>query len=67
MGLVYLMWRSFELVTIHKPVTSRPANSERYIVCKHKKEDTEEVHEYLFEVNKKLAPLMTVANTEKVL
>jgi len=65
MGLVYLMWRSFELVTIHKPVTSRPANSERYIVCKHKKEDTEEVHEYLFEVNKKLAPLMTVANTEK--
>jgi len=62
-GLVYLMWRSFKQVTIHKPVTSRPANSERYIVCKHKLPDTEEVHEYLFEVNKRLAPLMTLTNT----
>ena len=66
MGLVYLMWRSFKQVTIHKPVTSRPANSERYIICKHKFEDTDDVHQYLFDVNKKLAPLMSVTNTEKV-
>jgi len=65
MGLVYLMWRSFKQVTIHKPVTSRPANSERYIICKHKFEDTDDVHQYLFDVNKKLAPLMSVTNTEK--
>ena len=65
MGLVYLMWRSFRQITIHKPVTSRPANSERYIVCQHKLEDTEEVHEYLLEVNKKLAPLMSVTNKDK--
>jgi len=64
-GLVYLMWRSFRQITIHKPVTSRPANSERYIVCQHKLEDTEEVHEYLLEVNKKLAPLMSVTNKDK--
>lgn len=28
-GLVYLMYRTFDKVAIHKPVTSRPANSER--------------------------------------
>jgi len=28
-GLVYLMYRAFEHVAIFKPVTSRPANSER--------------------------------------
>lgn len=29
-GLVYLLYRAFDHVCIHKPVTSRPANSERY-------------------------------------
>ncbi len=29
-GLFYLLYRSFERVCIFKPVTSRPANSERY-------------------------------------
>jgi cap1 methyltransferase len=33
-GLIYLMYRAFERVAIHKPNTSRPANSERYIICK---------------------------------
>jgi len=28
-GLVYLMYRTFNQISIHKPVTSRPANSER--------------------------------------
>ena len=31
-GLVYLMYRIFDHVSIFKPVTSRPANSERYVV-----------------------------------
>ena len=34
-------------------------------MCQHKLEDTEEVHEYLLEVNKKLAPLMSVTNKDK--
>ena len=29
-GLFYLLYRCFERVCIFKPVTSRPANSERY-------------------------------------
>ena len=29
-GLVYLMYRAFDELYVFKPVTSRPANSERY-------------------------------------
>ena len=31
-GLIYLMYRAFERVALFKPVTSRPANSERFAV-----------------------------------
>ncbi|CAH8837433.1 unnamed protein product [Trichobilharzia szidati] len=33
-GLIYVMGHLFEEISIIKPVTSRPANSERYLVCK---------------------------------
>jgi len=56
-GLIYLMYRSFEQVCIHKPNTSRPANSERYIICKHKRPDTEHILQYLLEVNHMLEEL----------
>ncbi|OAD78340.1 hypothetical protein PHYBLDRAFT_185181 [Phycomyces blakesleeanus NRRL 1555(-)] len=32
--LVWLLYQLFEMVCITKPLTSRPANSERYLVCK---------------------------------
>jgi 23S rRNA U2552 (ribose-2'-O)-methylase RlmE/FtsJ len=32
--VVFLMFQQFEEVIIYKPSTSRPANSERYIICK---------------------------------
>jgi hypothetical protein len=32
--LVWLLYQLFDQVCITKPLTSRPANSERYIVCK---------------------------------
>ena len=31
-GLVFLMQRAFRQISIFKPVTSRPANSERYLI-----------------------------------
>lgn len=31
--LIYLIAQSFQKITIFKPVTSRPANSERYLIC----------------------------------
>ena len=30
-GLIYLLYRCFEKICIIKPVTSRPANSERWV------------------------------------
>ncbi|XP_014367427.2 cap-specific mRNA (nucleoside-2'-O-)-methyltransferase 1 [Papilio machaon] len=53
-SLVYIMYRCFEKVSIHKPVTSRPANSERYLVCKWKRVGTESVEQHLFSVNSML-------------
>uniref|UniRef100_A0A7M4EUI6 Cap-specific mRNA (nucleoside-2'-O-)-methyltransferase 1 n=1 Tax=Crocodylus porosus TaxID=8502 RepID=A0A7M4EUI6_CROPO len=56
-GLVYLLYCCFERVCIFKPVTSRPANSERYVVCKGLKLGIDDVREYLFMVNIKLNQL----------
>ena len=56
-GLIYLMYRSFHTVAIHKPNTSRPANSERYIICKWKRADTKDIHDYLFETNERIFSL----------
>lgn len=50
-GLIYIMYRCFDNVSIHKPVTSRPANSERYLVCKWKRMLTEPVENHLYSVN----------------
>jgi len=56
-GLVYLMYRSFQQVSIHKPNTSRPANSERYIICKWKRPDCDAVREYMMEINQRINQL----------
>lgn len=50
-GLVYLMYRCFEEVCIFKPNSSRPANSERYLICKGKRSGTEGVLQHLKQVN----------------
>ena len=56
-GLVYLMHRSFQQVSLHKPNTSRPANSERYLVCKWKRHDAGDIEDYLLVVNNRLNQL----------
>ncbi|UJR28824.1 hypothetical protein I4U23_010048 [Adineta vaga] len=51
-GLVYLMYRTFHHISLHKPVTSRPANSERYIICKGLRGDIRDiVRPYMYEIN----------------
>lgn len=50
-GLIYLMHLCFDRVCIFKPNTSRPANSERYLVCKSKKSGTQAVENHFFLVN----------------
>ena len=56
-GLIYLMYRAFEQVCIFKPVTSRPANSERYIVCQSLRSDSNAIHDYMYEINIKINKL----------
>lgn len=50
-GLIYLMYQCFQEVAIIKPNSSRPANSERYLICKWKKCDTRTICAYLNYVN----------------
>lgn len=50
-GLVYLMYKCFQQICIFKPNTSRPANSERYLVCKWKKANTDTIYRHLFDIN----------------
>uniref|UniRef100_A0AC34QA20 Cap-specific mRNA (nucleoside-2'-O-)-methyltransferase 1 n=1 Tax=Panagrolaimus sp. JU765 TaxID=591449 RepID=A0AC34QA20_9BILA len=54
-GLIYLMYLSFAKVSLHKPITSRPANSERYLYCQDLTPfGLEVVKPHLIEINKKL-------------
>ncbi|VDM58636.1 unnamed protein product [Angiostrongylus costaricensis] len=47
-GLVYLMHVAYNQVSLHKPHTSRPANSERYIICKGlRKNYSDAIRDYL--------------------
>jgi len=50
-GLIYLMYRCFKQFAIIKPNTSRPANSERYIVFKSKLDNCEIIENFLFKIN----------------
>lgn len=65
-GLIYLMYRIFQKVCICKPVTSRPANSERYIVCQGLRDDSDPVRQYMHEVNLDLNQLQVSTSTQDV-
>lgn len=55
-GLVYLMYKCFQKVTILKPNASRPANAERYLICYglQQSEQTELIKNYLTHIAAKL-------------
>uniref|UniRef100_A0A914ME38 Cap-specific mRNA (nucleoside-2'-O-)-methyltransferase 1 n=1 Tax=Meloidogyne incognita TaxID=6306 RepID=A0A914ME38_MELIC len=55
MGLIYLMYVSFDKISIHKPITSRPGNSERYIFCENLNNfGNTKIKDYLIKINNKL-------------
>ncbi|KAF3849873.1 hypothetical protein F7725_019592 [Dissostichus mawsoni] len=56
-GLIYLLYLSFDRISLFKPITSRPANSERYVVCRGLKPGSDAIREYMFRVNLKLNQL----------
>ncbi|XP_055682502.1 cap-specific mRNA (nucleoside-2'-O-)-methyltransferase 1 [Lutzomyia longipalpis] len=49
-GLIYLMYKCFRQIAIIKPNTSRPANSERYLVCKWMKPHTDTIRRHLLDI-----------------
>ncbi|CAB3366609.1 Hypothetical predicted protein [Cloeon dipterum] len=59
-GLIWLMRRAFREICIFKPNTSRPANSERYLVCKHKLTDVSAVRDLMWTANEEFEKLATV-------
>jgi cap1 methyltransferase len=56
-SLLYLLHLHFEKICLIKPHTSRPANSERYVVCKNLLQRRPPVVEYLFYINDQLNEL----------
>lgn len=50
-GLLYLLGLSFEAMSLVKPYTSRPANSEKYVVCLRFRGVSKAVLDHLYMVN----------------
>ncbi|XP_075722569.1 cap methyltransferase 1 isoform X3 [Rhipicephalus microplus] len=65
-GLVYLMYRAFRHVSIFKPNTSRPANSERYIVCKWRRPDTKDIEDYMYELCCRFKEISSVTSQDDI-
>lgn len=59
-GLLYLMYRCFDKISLVKPNSCRPGNSERYLICKWKKsnDQTANIRRYLYDVYDKLNELI---------
>ncbi|KAF9184053.1 FtsJ methyltransferase domain-containing protein 2 [Haplosporangium sp. Z 767] len=65
-GLVWILSRHFEKICVMKPLTSRPMNSERYVVCRHLLERRPaKVIEHLKQVNARYQDIDDRAASEK--
>ena len=63
-GLLYLLAAHFDALCIHKPATSRPANSERYIVLRGMRASAAEtLFPHLLEVNDRINELKVRSGT----
>jgi len=47
--ILFVLAQCFESILIFKPITSRPANSERYVVCNKRKEEVQQYYKLLSE------------------
>ena len=61
--ILYIMYCSFEKMYIYKPQTSRPANSEKYIICMYYKDNlTHDNKYYLLQIIEKWQELAQTLN-----
>ena len=49
--LIFILSTLFESICVFKPISSRPANSERYIVCKNYRGVNEQINNFLLSAN----------------
>lgn len=59
-GLIFIMYKCFDRITIVKPHACRPSNAERYLVCKWKKSNTDDIARHLLEVNETMTNDMEI-------
>ncbi|TKR94872.1 hypothetical protein L596_009104 [Steinernema carpocapsae] len=65
-GLIYLMYIAYRRISLHKCHTSRPANSERYIMCEGLTEEGATIiREYFTAINNKLDEIQNVKSKKK--
>ena len=50
-SLIFLMYKCFNEISIIKPNTLKSSNSERFLVCKYRREETEEIRIFLTKLN----------------
>jgi cap1 methyltransferase len=67
--ILYIMYCSFEQMYIYKPETSRPANSEKYIICMYYKDNlTHDDKDYLLQIIEKWQELaQTLTENDSVM
>lgn len=53
-GLLFLMHKCFKEICIIKPNSSRPSSSERYVIGKFKKPNTDTIRSHLFNINQEM-------------
>lgn len=58
--LLYLVSLCFERISLFKPIVSRPANAERYLICQGKRKGTEQYERILEQAN-------TIYNEDEIL
>ncbi len=56
-GMLFLLHTAFDAVCIYKPAQSRPANSERYVVCRGRRDGVEALVDHMLAVNDRLNEL----------
>ena len=56
LGMIYLVHLCFDQMTIYKPRMSRPQNSERYMICKYKRDfdDIEPIIKYFMQCHQNI-------------
>jgi cap1 methyltransferase len=60
--LLYIVSNCFDKISIFKPISSRPANSERYLICEGKRSNTQDYEAILVEASQRYSENLNIIN-----